>query len=135
MGTQLLTEHRRQAGAIRPPRTLGQHSFDHRIVAGERRAQVGGDLARFGVGLAGHGLARGIDQAGAGLAMIRNAVRPKHSSAITAVPSISLWAMLPERQAAAEREEGMEGSARQFEDDRHRRGPRRRAIRRAGRRR
>ncbi|KAG1257694.1 hypothetical protein G6F66_014662 [Rhizopus arrhizus] len=71
MGAQLLAEHRRQAGAVGyiAARTLGAHGFDHRVVAGEGRAQIGRDLARLGIGFAGHGLARGIDQAGAGLAI------------------------------------------------------------------
>jgi hypothetical protein len=71
VGAQLLAQHGSQAGAVGhvAPRALGEHGFDHGIVAGKRRAQIGGDLARFSVGLAGHGLARGIDQAGTGLAI------------------------------------------------------------------
>ncbi|CAM0121042.1 hypothetical protein SMG44B_20454 [Stenotrophomonas maltophilia] len=69
MSTQLFAEHRRQAGAVGhvATGTLGQHAFNHGIVAGKGGAQISRHLARLGVGLAGHGLARCADQTGAGL--------------------------------------------------------------------
>ncbi len=68
---QLLANDRGQCGAVRgiAAGALGQHGFHHRIVAGEGRAQIGRHLARFSDGFTGHGLARGIDQAGTGLAV------------------------------------------------------------------
>jgi len=71
MGAQLLAQHRRQAGAVGHVTTgaLGQHAFNHGIVAGKGGAQIGRHLARLSGRLAGHGLARGADKAGAGLSV------------------------------------------------------------------